>query len=729
MCILLFAVLVSVTGILSAAPVDSAGDPAFDGTPGQQTALSDTPVCGYVPSPVSFDDLDPSLSRQGVSVMETLPATFDLREEGRVTPVHNQGSAGVCWAFATYSSLESVLMSENEYDFSENNMKNLLSSGYPDGFDRGPNDGGDGVQSLAYLARWTGPVSEEGDPYSPTSLVSPTDLAAVAHVQDVLFLPKMTIAGAEAVVKQAVMEYGAAFTDMHWTNDGWNEANSTYYYAGPAESNHAVAIVGWNDSFSRHAFSQAPAGDGAWIIKNSWGADWGDAGYFYISYNDTRLGSMWQGVYTAEPADTYDGIYQYDPLGMCGKFGYSSATAWFANVFTATADEDLRAVSFYVPQYSSTYELFVYTAPDGGPENATGPVAVQNGTLDEPGYRTIPLLAAVPLQQGEGFSVVVKLTAPGLTTPVAVEYPIAGYSSKASANPGESYVSSNGETWLDLTTCTNLAEANVCLKAFTTLRVAPVANFTANVTAGTAPLAVRFTDLSTGSPTSWNWTFGDGAASTEQHPAHTYTVAGVYTVNLTVTNADGNDSMVKADFVTVSAAAPLVTAPAAMPSVIPTDTDGSAGTGETAVLSVAVSGAEIASVTVNLSSIGGSSVTPMADAGNGIWTVSTTGTVPSPFTGGTYLPVLLTVNATGADGLCNTSVAIPLTVVKNGDANQDCRVTLYDAVYTARHLLEIEGYPMTESVGMVSGGDDLSLVDAMYLAKHLLGLPGFEALH
>ncbi len=351
---------------------------------------------------------------------------------------------------------------------------------------------------------------------------------------------------------------------------------------------------------------------------------------------------------------------------------------------------------------------------------------MQTGTVDEPGYRTVPLQAAVPLQQGECFSVVVKLTAPGVTKPVAIEYPIAGYSSKASANPGESYVSSDGETWQDLTTRNGLDEANVCLKAFTTLTAVPVANFTANVTSGTAPLAVQFTDTSTGSPTTWAWDFGDTTTSTEQHPVHTYTAAGTYSVNLTVTNAGGSDSLVKADSITVTAAAPLVTDPAATPAVIPTDTDGTPGAGETTVLSVAVAGANIASVTVNLSAIGGSSVTPMTDAGDGTWTMNATATLSSRFEDGVYLPVLLAVNATDADGLSNTSVSIPLTVVKNGDANEDNRVTLYDAVYTARHLLKSEGYPMTESVGLVSGGDALSLADAMYLAKHLLGIPGFE---
>jgi PKD repeat protein len=82
----------------------------------------------------------------------------------------------------------------------------------------------------------------------------------------------------------------------------------------------------------------------------------------------------------------------------------------------------------------------------------------------------------------------------------------------------------------------------------------PVAGFSVNVTSGTAPLAVQFTDQSTGQVTSWAWDFeNDGIIdSTEQDPTWIYNSAGTYTVNLTVTNAAGSDSEVKTDFITVT---------------------------------------------------------------------------------------------------------------------------------------------------------------------------------
>ena len=86
-------------------------------------------------------------------------------------------------------------------------------------------------------------------------------------------------------------------------------------------------------------------------------------------------------------------------------------------------------------------------------------------------------------------------------------------------------------------------------KAIKPVIIPPVANFSANTTSGTIPLLVQFTDLSTGNPTSWNWTFGDGSISLEQNPAYEYSTAGVYSVNLTSTNAAGSSTKIAMDYI------------------------------------------------------------------------------------------------------------------------------------------------------------------------------------
>ncbi len=86
----------------------------------------------------------------------------------------------------------------------------------------------------------------------------------------------------------------------------------------------------------------------------------------------------------------------------------------------------------------------------------------------------------------------------------------------------------------------------------------PVADFSANRTSGKVPLSVQFTDSSQNNVTSWSWQFGDGTTSIEQNPVHTYTVAGDYTVTLTVTNECGSDSASKQEYITAEPCPPPV---------------------------------------------------------------------------------------------------------------------------------------------------------------------------
>jgi PKD repeat protein len=80
----------------------------------------------------------------------------------------------------------------------------------------------------------------------------------------------------------------------------------------------------------------------------------------------------------------------------------------------------------------------------------------------------------------------------------------------------------------------------------------PVADFSGSPTSGDAPLTVNFADLSAGNPSSWNWDFGDGGSSTAQNPSYEYTGAGVFSVNLTASNACGSDQEIKTDYITVT---------------------------------------------------------------------------------------------------------------------------------------------------------------------------------
>ena len=234
---------------------------------------------------------------------KTYPVFYDLRKLSKVTSVKDQGQSGSCWAFGAIGSLESGLLPGESRDFSENNLKNNS------GFDIGPNDGGNDYMATAYFTRWSGPMNEKDDPYDWQSTKSTSKGPVQKHIQNVIFLPNRENATDNNEIKDCIMKYGAVCTSIYMDEssdeeNAGNGANHTYYYStSGASQNHAVDIVGWDDNFPKSEFcdydsnNAEPAGNGAFIIKNSWGSDWGDSGYFYVSYYDASIGYDGDAVY------------------------------------------------------------------------------------------------------------------------------------------------------------------------------------------------------------------------------------------------------------------------------------------------------------------------------------------------------------------------------------------------------------------------------------------------
>ena len=124
-----------------------------------------------------------------------------------------------------------------------------------------------------------------------------------------------------------------------------------------------------------------------------------------------------------------------------------------------------------------------------------------------------------------------------------------GYSSDQ--NPYHLYTNP-GQYTVSLTASNKAGSDTVTKTNLVTVTSRPVAAFTANRTTGINPFAVQFTDISTGSPDSWTWTFGDDGVSSEQNPIHVFTQPGIYSVQLTVANNVGNSTEVKEGYITVN---------------------------------------------------------------------------------------------------------------------------------------------------------------------------------
>lgn len=406
------------------------------------------------------------LMNDGISFDGEIPSYYCLKDEGYVTPVKNQGGSGSCWSFSTLAVLESCIKKATglEFDLSENNMKNLITSysyyGYKNLY---ANSGGYSSTGYNYLISWLGPVNESDDPFVDSSIISPL-LHSIFHIQNVLFLQRSNYTDNDEI-KKAIMKYGGVNTQLYF-------GRTTYqYYTGNETANHAVCIVGWDDNL---VFDGA-SGKGGWIIKNSHGPSL-DHGYFYVSYYDKTCVPIGKtdATYTIILNDTikFDKNYQYDIPGRTDFFCNSSDTVWYKNKFNATDNEYLAAVSTHFEK-NTDWELSIYV------NNQLKHTQFGNS---KPGYYTINLNNFIQLNKGDIFDVIFKITVDG-----EASFPI---SEKISLNklfygPNLSYLSYDGINWTDLydlkwAYSSHTYNSQVaCIKAFTILN--PV-NTTINIT-------------------------------------------------------------------------------------------------------------------------------------------------------------------------------------------------------------------------------------------------------
>lgn len=414
-----------------------------------------TPGLGHVPTPVPGFHAPRGFSYSPMA--KSYASSFDLRTYGKVTPVRDQAGHGTCWVFAGYGSLESCLLTGETWDFSEDNLA------YFKGFDGGYDWGGNSIMVAACLTRWGQPFAEADDPYDDDLHPDPSTLTLQKHVQNVIYLPPRTSATDNDTLKHALTTWGAIDVSIYWTSNSayWNATTNSLYFTGKQRYNHDITVIGWDDNYPASNFSRTPPGNGAFLIKNSWGTSWGDAGYFWISYYDSTFGyDTMNSVFTgAESTANYGSIYQYDPFGYVGSFGFGTGVpVWGANRFTAQSNSQLTALGFWTLGVDTAYELYCGTS-------LSNLQLKGSGTVTEMGYHTVALSSPVSLTASNDFYVAVKLTTPGHGTPMAKEFRYPGYCRAASANTNESFYSSNGSTWTDFTSYQK--NANVCIKAYT----------------------------------------------------------------------------------------------------------------------------------------------------------------------------------------------------------------------------------------------------------------------
>ncbi|MBN1212066.1 MAG: hypothetical protein JXA92_05760 [candidate division Zixibacteria bacterium] len=410
-----------------------------------------------------------------------VPSFFDLRDvegENYVTSVKSQ-QGGTCWVHGTMAAMESNLMMTGNWAVHETGEANLSEYhlDWWNGFNKYCNHdvispkawgvevhmGGDYRIAAAYLTRGTGSVRDfEGSTYSePRFEYYPSyhyyypreiewfsigeNLENINTVKDIIML--------HGAIGTCIKAYGFGGF-LHYQPD-----------TSTVDPDHAVAIVGWDDA----KYITGAPWLGAWLCKNSWGADWGNDGYFWVSYYDKHCGKhpemgavSFQGVERMR----YKRVYFHDYHGWRGT---RSDVDEACNAFKAVGNEFLQAVSFYTAIDSVDFTVILYSRFEDN--EFQDELASVSGFIDHIGFHTVDLEYPVKLKTEQDFYVYLYLSRGGHPIDCTSEVKLllgakADAIVPSKAAPGQSYYRS-GDTWYDLYEWddTLATSSNFCIKA------------------------------------------------------------------------------------------------------------------------------------------------------------------------------------------------------------------------------------------------------------------------
>jgi len=417
---------------------------------------------------------DPPLQVAAAGESIQYPPCYDIRQQGITLQVKEQ-RYGDCWAFATMDMLQinaQIRGISGAEDLSERHLVYYTyhsvsgSRGQQAGEGTAFMDSGNAEKCFFYggkydyairtLGAYVGAVPENAYPYAQAAEPLP-DSVSTSYEGAVLRLKEAYIIGTNdcSAIKEKILEYGSVGITYCSNLEYYNYHTAAQYCPLSARADHAVVIIGWDDTYSRDNFKEQPSKDGAWLVKNSWGTVFGAGGYFWLSYEDASIGDRAYAM-DAVGTDTYEHIYQCDNTLLDDQITGEGVLLVANSYVLGNGDaflEKLKAVSVMVPTGNMQYSLNIYQEssesisrnPEKGIPLLSAPVS---GWFASPGLHMIELNEEVQLPPGSRVYIVLQLLGehPAIYTDVTRTsmYTVCN----SVGGEGVSYYK-DGDTWID----------------------------------------------------------------------------------------------------------------------------------------------------------------------------------------------------------------------------------------------------------------------------------------
>lgn len=369
---------------------------------------------GFIPSDSNYGFAERGQNGRSANDIEadkniSYPAKYDPRPTG-VSGVRCQ-FLGSCWAYSALAAAESNLIkkgyADSSIDLSEMQLVYFMNHVNVDPLGNYTKDtsdtdmtnidlfkkGGSSKAAVSFLSKWTGPVLEAQAPLIDTCTIPSSEYDAYYEQVNNTTLGQDLCANSSSwhfkgakfcdydidhidSVKELITGYGGVSmayysADSERYTKFFNEGEDlSYYFPYKAAANHAVELVGWDDNYSASNFTNKPAGDGAWLMKNSWGTNYSEmhsgihgSGYFWISYYDKTICEIIALEYDSK--DTYANMYAYDGstgIGLGGSGGTTYLNIYEAKAYGKGSIEKIDGVMTYLAA-NMPYTLTIYVNP------------------------------------------------------------------------------------------------------------------------------------------------------------------------------------------------------------------------------------------------------------------------------------------------------------------------------------------------------------------------------